>query len=298
MTNRDRFHRSGALVKGHYRNGFWVSAHSRSDTTALCPRRIENNLSVSWKLLEYKTTLLFPTPCWHCGRPVFFYRFESGDFAFYDDIGWNWPIHSCWELYKDNLLHLASKYLEDLNFNGRTYTQNRMKIKKKYGRISFSGIGFIELPTSQEASCKLELRSYKKASTISLLPIRFIPKEHPNEYALLHIPSKQADFFRPYSLHKLKASWVNHSNRWSCLVATTQILRVTEPLRGRARKVLTLNGRCYYCGLSLKENIAWGLDSTGNEECKHCGQMRLNLSADIFLRRIKQIAKTHNYLPI
>lgn len=42
----------------------------------------------------------FLTPCWWCGERVHFYRNENGGCALFDELGYPWQIHKCWELHR------------------------------------------------------------------------------------------------------------------------------------------------------------------------------------------------------
>jgi hypothetical protein len=59
-----------------------------------------------------KESVIFFTECWWCGDPVYFYRNENGGCVLFDNLGAPWPIHKCWEQYK-NEISLATKSIVD-----------------------------------------------------------------------------------------------------------------------------------------------------------------------------------------
>jgi hypothetical protein len=288
--------RSETWVEGHYRNGHWVQRHYRSGTTvAEHDRSVYGHhpaSSVSGLLRAYTTTLTYPTKCWWCSAAVFFHRSDNGGCALFDELGWPWPLHDCWQRYRDWLLHRVSAELDDLHFNGRSYTQPRKQMKKERGQTTFCGIGFVDKADAQHQENQLQLRSCRGSSTVTLVPVRFVPDDRPGEYLLLYAPRDYKEVFAPYSIHQIDASWIKRGNHWLCLVTSTRILQAHSRPAGRARSILQLHRRCYYCDTELGDTDVWGLDTAGNEECGDCGRMRFHLPSNTFLQRIQRISQS------
>lgn len=289
-------HRSGTWVDGHYRNGFWVEGHHRGDTTVGEYERSEYGqvpvYDASWRLRSYTSSLTYPTTCWECGEPVFFYRSENGGCALFDELGWPWPIHECWQRHKDSLLHRVGAQLDDLGFDGRSYTQSRKPLKKTKQQQSIHLRGFVEKAVALEnQSSPVVLRSCRGASALRLVAVRFVLHDRPDHFLRFYVPENHQELFAPYSIHEIEASWIKRGNRNLCLVTSTRILRAHTRPSGRAKSILELNRRCHYCNIELGTH-AWGLDSEGNEECAYCGRMRFHLSSRVFLERVKRISQS------
>ncbi len=55
--------------------------------------------------------LLFETSCWWCAEAVYFYRNADGGCVLFDQLGYPWPIHSCWEQHKTDSVAARSGML-------------------------------------------------------------------------------------------------------------------------------------------------------------------------------------------
>src|SRR5690606_8079780 len=62
-----------------------------------------------WRLEDYYDSLLphtstgggtRKTKCWWCGEEVFYHSNGFGDSVLFDELGWPWVIHPCWESYR------------------------------------------------------------------------------------------------------------------------------------------------------------------------------------------------------
>ena len=60
-----------------------------------CPRR------GSWRLQSLGHPFTCCATCWWCGDEVFFHTNGNGDCVLFDELGWPWQIHSCWESHKE-----------------------------------------------------------------------------------------------------------------------------------------------------------------------------------------------------
>lgn len=108
--------RRATTVKGHYRNGTWITPHRRSGATvkdgihAAQPARIESYRSIT-SLHAFANCAVNEPPqvknahpytasgntiCPHCGATVFFIRHNDGS-VWLDSLGWPWPKHACFE---------------------------------------------------------------------------------------------------------------------------------------------------------------------------------------------------------
>jgi hypothetical protein len=51
-------------------------------------------------------SITFKTDCWWCGDEVYFHRDENGGSVLVDRLGPPWPVHPCWDEYREDR-HLA-----------------------------------------------------------------------------------------------------------------------------------------------------------------------------------------------
>ena len=76
------------------------------------------SVTPSWSIRNSSGRLAYTTACWWCGAQVFFYRSESGGCALFDYPGWPWPLHACWEEYREHTLDRVESELNSIGFNG------------------------------------------------------------------------------------------------------------------------------------------------------------------------------------
>lgn len=99
--------RRSTTVRGHYRNGHWVSPHRRSGTTvvdssrksvyrSLLPDTPQASLFTPSKPppLPPNEKVCGRTHCPYCRADVYFVRHNNGS-VWLDALGWPWPKHPC-----------------------------------------------------------------------------------------------------------------------------------------------------------------------------------------------------------
>lgn len=66
-----------------------------------------------------------PTKCWWCRGPVYFHTNGFGDCVLFDELGWPWPIHSCWEKHvrRRPRSYSRSKVLRELSSVGFKFSR-------------------------------------------------------------------------------------------------------------------------------------------------------------------------------
>ena len=163
------YHRNGCWVEGHFRNGSWVEGHFRSGstvheyTTGSDTKRSPAKLPVS-KLHAalMHGSITFKTDCWWCGDEVYFHRDEDGGSVLFDKLGPPWPVHPCWDEYREDR-HLAIeqaliKQSETISISG----QENIETKKVVGEqkaLVIEGMLLGSLPT-----VKISLQSDRQYS--------------------------------------------------------------------------------------------------------------------------------------
>ncbi len=283
--------RSGGHVRGHFRNGHWVSPTWRSDSEVsggcgIDPRMSEESLSRV--LLEsHRSKLAFWTECFlDCRQRVFFYRSENGGCALFDAPGEPWAIHSCWAEYRENTLQLMARRISPLSFDGVRYTEPRVEIRHGRGDSLFLGGGFVEGTPAPYRP----MPSARGSSSLELVSIRFVPDHRSDHFLTVVVPAYQRHLFTPYSLHVLEAEWVKQGGCWHALGLSTSP-RTPLQANSPAIRLLSIARRCTYCGCPLPTGTAWGLDVAGEEECRDCGRWRGRLAPDEFRKAARRIAR-------
>ena len=122
--------RKGGDVRGHFRNGKWVSAHYRKGTSvdrteySLSYRASPSGIQLKYYyssdqlygyLRDIDRNITYQTLCWTCGKPVFFYRNPNGGCAVFDELGKPWPIHICWLQLRQDSVQFAKQQFGYLN---------------------------------------------------------------------------------------------------------------------------------------------------------------------------------------
>lgn len=60
----------------------------------------------------HKDKVTFPTSCYWCRESVYFHRASNGGCVLFDELGYPWPVHSCWELHKSDRAHASKEMCE------------------------------------------------------------------------------------------------------------------------------------------------------------------------------------------
>jgi len=286
MVARRAHQRRGGPVKGyHNKFGTWVPPTHRGDSDIsesreLTQRRAAERLR---RLTGFTSPLIFLTHCWWCGERVHFYRSDVGGCALFDMPGYPWPIHRCWKNYREQTLSRIASQLAEYRFNGRTYSQERMRLTKPQGQDSLTVTGFVDRApsTSNRTFC-----SCRNAIAGTFREIRFVPETDASVFYALNVPVNVADNFPFYSYHTLDAVWMKHGGRWALFLHNFRRLRAN----GRADKIIrgTIANEtdCFYCGCNLAET-PWGFDTNFRPECRDCGSCRRAMSGDGYVAYIK-----------
>lgn len=92
---KNKYFRSGANVRGHYRGGTWIPPHERS-SALVSPRDANDRGGDSGLSQPGNSGSCYTSRCIWCESSVYYYRSDNGGFAMFDAIGKPWPLHSCW----------------------------------------------------------------------------------------------------------------------------------------------------------------------------------------------------------
>jgi len=70
--------------------------YSNINTSSYHQGYVSRSSSFSYNWL-YEGSITFQTTCWWCGQEVYFHRNENGGCVLFDELGYPWQVHSCWE---------------------------------------------------------------------------------------------------------------------------------------------------------------------------------------------------------
>ncbi len=286
MVSRRAHTRTGGLVKGHWRNGIWIEKIHRSgshvsESSEATQRREAAQLN---RITANTTPLAYCTHCWWCGESVHFYRAEDGGCALFDMLGFPWPLHRCWELYRERIVSRMATELPVYRFDGRRYYQERSKVAKTPTQQTLTASGFVDRDAGTRVRAFL---SWRGATAGEFREVRFVPESDPGVYYAVQVPGSVVDQFTAFSLHSIDAAWKKHGGRWVLFLEALKRLRAG----GRAEKVVrgtvSTAADCFYCGSDI-ENLPWGFDTNFRVECRNCGKRRRTMTGDEYVSYIKR----------
>lgn len=213
MSRRSSHSRKGGFVKGHFRNGTWVSSHYRQGAnvsdyefesayqpTFQTPIRQEppGLVPPNSRLHQAQSPFTHITKCWWCGAVVFFHRTENGGCALFDDLGPPWPIHYCWQAYKDMSQFRLYVELQSLGFDGRTYPKPRERLRLRNLSFPVDTVGFV---------------LQRDAQQIADRSIAFVLKDWPAHTLTIAVHENWKQEFTPYSLYRLRITRTENKGR-------------------------------------------------------------------------------------
>lgn len=290
MVARRAHHRRGGPVKGYYNKyGTWVPPKHRSDadiseSRELTQRRAAQRLR---RVTGFSSPLIYLTKCWWCGERVHFYRSEDGGCALFDMPGYPWPLHLCWQNYRDRSLSRIADELAGYRFDGRTYIQERERLTKTHRQDSLSLTGFVDAKRQPNART---FNSCRNSTGGMFREIRFVPEYDASVYYSLHIPSSVAEHFPHYSYHTIDAVWKKHSGRWVLFLQNFRRLRANGRSEKIVRGTINTDTNCFYCGCEISET-PWGFDTNFRPECRECGRRRRTMTGDDYVAYIETCYK-------
>lgn len=245
--------------------------------------------AASWSIRNSSGRLAYPSACWWCGAQVFFYRNESGGCALFDHPGWPWPLHSCWEEYREQTLDRVESELNGIGFNGSFYKRALKEVRRPGASEVVEVQGHVSDNHAlyrDEDRVLVRLKSSSRAATVPLVVVEVCVRDQGYRFLM---PELTAKGIPDYSPIEVRGIWLKRGRRWN-LFATA--FRTVEPGRRRAsfRTVSTIERRCSYCA-GLMSGGSWGIDSHAMVECRPCGELRGNVDREAFLNRVRSIAE-------
>ena len=246
--------------------------------------------SASWSIRNSQGRLAYPTSCWWCNAQVFFYRNEAGGCALFDALGWPWPLHACWEEYREQMLDRVESELNDVSFNGTFYKQALKEVMRPEGAETIGVQGYVSDNHAlyrEEDRVVVRLKSSSRATTVPLVTVEVCVGEAGYRFLM---PEDVAKELSDYSPIEIRGVWLKRGGRWR-LFSTA--FRTVEPGRRRPsfRTVTNIQPKCSYCGEPLSSALRWGFDSDAMVECASCGALRGATDRQVFMDRVRSIAR-------
>jgi len=258
-----------------------------------------SSASRTWSLELLDRPLTHGTTCWWCGASVFFHRNEYGGCALFDELGWPWPIHACWEerrQERSEALEHVSQKLDADGFDGRIYKpRGRHRVRPLHGEVVCRVVGYVEENQCLYQTPRLiRLRAGRGCSSAPLAKVEISDGAGAIFPFLVDHPTAQR--LDDYQLVTARGIWVRRALRWVLLATAIQL---HQPLRGRARvsrpvRCLAVRSpiRCRHCGRRVPASDTWGFDPEYRFECSSCGSARRRMSASDFARLCRRVART------
>lgn len=281
--------RSGTYVEGFYRNGNWVSGHYRNGTQVSASNKLtERQVAVNVHRIDgFFSPLVFETTCFlGCNCRVFFYRAEDGGCALFDQLGWPWKLHKCWEERQALFKRVVANRLAHYNFNGRVYFKERQRAPKPPKADVISLSGFVDRSRLEKTS----LPSCRNAKSAVFHIINFVPEDKIDVYYPVHVPSSVVHDFAFYSMHEISATFKKHRNKWLCILTSYRRLAAGKRTSSSASDLVKIADACAVCGSPLIDG-EWGFGTDFACECSICGKKRGSQSTDEFLTYIQACYK-------
>jgi hypothetical protein len=283
MTRRAHS-RSGTHVKAFSRNGSWVNSHYRNgtDVTESCklsPKQLAANLR---NIDAYFTPLVYQTQCFWCSSKVFFYRSENGGCALFDQLGWPWSLHHCWEKYRQPFKQRVAIQLSQNSFDGHVYYQERQRASKPQKSDVVSMIGFVD---RSELRRRVQFPSCRGAISGVFRVVNFVPEDKLNVFYELLVPEIVAEDFPQYSIHEVTGNFLKYKHRWLCILSKFRRLSASSKAGKFRRNFIQIDQTCHLCGSILDDN-KWGFGTNFALECNRCGMARGRVTTQEFIEYI------------
>jgi hypothetical protein len=261
----------GTFVRGHKRQGGWVSSH-----------KYQQRIELTGELLRSPgTLLLFATKCQCCATKIFVYRDKTTGCVVYDSLETPWAVHCCWKRFPGVVLKGVSEDLVKINYNGSYYRQDLGQFKRLSKRNWQTVGGFVY---TQSRLC--QFASYDRSATSTFRMLVFIPTDCPGRYLEVLVPTSWENEFAAHTIHNLKVRYAKFQGLWRCFAEATTWLVPGSAEPQQERPILNLEDRCVWCGKTGVLSGRWGFDTEHRVECSDCGSRRRDLRRDAFEKKI------------
>lgn len=97
-------------------SGTWQPFDAHGDRRHDCSSTSE--VSQNWSLSNLGHQLTCKIECWWCSDEVFFHTNGNGDSVLFDELGWPWTLHSCWDEHVDERQRAVENLEGDLRSRG------------------------------------------------------------------------------------------------------------------------------------------------------------------------------------
>lgn len=257
----------------------------------------------SKSVVERGSPFTYPTTCWWCGAPVYFHTNGFGDAVLFDELGWPWKKHPCWEEMRDSHHYQVDSIDIDLLgthvADGRFLHTERPTARRQTDESLVELFGFVsDNGALYEAPPFLTKRASRLAPSINLVELH-IDANDELRYPFL-APLELAQKIDDYALVRARGRWGRGARdqwgggkKWGLYLLELRVRRYGSRAK-RYRAMALDNPVCYFCGASLDlETLRWGLDDVGNLECSICSPWRASLGGKEFLAHCKKVASRH-----
>ncbi len=254
--------------------------HARSTTSTSGSVRVES-AARSWRLESLGHQLTRRTPCWWCGAPVFFHTNGFGDCVLFDELGWPWAVHPCWENHREQSdrrrrLNDFENDLQKAGYDGQTMSPDSLDWilspedeNRRFILVDgyIDSVGFLSggLGDADNFSIDGEPNEWMDVSII----------DHRNRMYFFMIPISKTEGLSESSVVRAVGRWTLRNSRWLLLTTRVawceypnpevRILRVTK----LGRKL-----RCRFCRRPLAPEDSWGFNRSLTVECAACSSFR------------------------
>jgi hypothetical protein len=226
-----------------------------------------------WRLETLGHPLTYPTTCWWCGEMVFFHTNGNGDCVLFDELGWPWQVHICWERHRNSRSSLLSEIenrLREVGYNGLHYTSEAPYAK----------------PSKPDKAADVTLTEYIVGKKVNLESLKIAFEDNSptwiehvirvkNEHYQVLIPLADSEKLDDYSIVEVTGQWLKIKNTWLLLIK--RLKRSSFPHRTPITiKIIKGEGplRCSFCGCVLNGERSWGFNARYEIECEFCYQNR------------------------
>lgn len=236
-----------------------------------------------------------PTKCWWCGADVYYHTNGYGDSVLFDELGWPWQIHPCWEEHRRSALprrrrvRLDEDDFEDLYFAPFPAGDEAVGTKRSLvGFILRHGDSYLG---SQSLGHDLLGEPVFKEIEIAV--------DNDTSYEAL-LPVAVANDIEDTAILEVDGVWAApHGNSHASLIVTRLVARAFDR-RGPNELIKWTLGDplayCYGCGVDLSEcdgrdGLEWAFTEDLRPECSDCNAFRGDLEVEEFISRCKRVAE-------
>ncbi|HIK14190.1 MAG TPA: hypothetical protein IGS53_02645 [Leptolyngbyaceae cyanobacterium M33_DOE_097] len=160
--------------------------------------------------------------CWWCGAAVYYHSNGWGDSVLFDGLGKPWPVHECWQKYKNDI--------------------QQSEIRIRINRLESWTRSFFEVPTS--TSLKEQITGYIVDNHVfhqTPETFTFLVDDYPAGYQWVYldvsdsqgryfrflIPTAFALAYKNHSLIEIDGKWIHKGGR--LILFTTKISKISYP---------------------------------------------------------------------